>query len=292
MNSSSMSDKNPEFTLIIPAYNEAEGLPDVLKKIDPDIAVIVVDDGSTDDTAAVAEKNGVRVIRHSANIGYGRALKTGIKHADTPLVVITDADGTYPNDMIETLIEKFHQGNHDMVVGARTKANAAIPLIRRPAKWALNKLANFLTKTTIPDLNSGLRVMRKDVVEKYFNILPDGFSFTTTITIAMICGGYSVSYLPIEYFKRTGSSKIKPIQDTINFITLILRTIIYFHPLRVFVPISLLILLVSVVLILFQAISYRNISDLSILIFFSGLQIMAIGLIADLIGRKCEKDDD
>ena len=152
-------------------------------------------------------------------------------------VVITDSDGTYPNDRIPELAAMMT--DWDMVVGARTGDEVRVPLVRRPAKWALNMLANVLVETRIPDLNSGLRVFRREVVLRFLPILPNGFSFTTTITLAMLSEGYRVTFVPIDYYARQGRSKIRPVYDTLNFLQLIVRTVLYFNPLRVFLPLSL-----------------------------------------------------
>lgn len=221
-------------SIIIPVYNEQEGIAVVLKELrnldlGGQFEIIVVDDSSTDRTAEILKdfSNEVQVIRHEKNMGYGAAIKTGIRHAKSDLVVITDADGTYPNQEIRRLVEEMKE--HDMVVGARTGEGAQIPMIRKPAKWFITKLASYLTGRQIPDLNSGLRVMKKEIVEKYLHILPDEFSFTSTITLAMLTNGYSVKYVPIGYFKRKGKSKIKPIRDTLNFIQLIEQSCILTH---------------------------------------------------------------
>ncbi len=279
----------PKASIVIPAYNEAESIEqtiDQIKAIEGDFEVIVVDDGSTDGTADLIDDSEVVLIRHSANRGYGAALKSGIRRASSDTIVITDADGTYPIDRIMNLVDIYHQEKADMVVGARIGKEAAIPLIRRPAKWCINKLANYLTRTRIVDLNSGLRVMNRQVVNKYLKLLPDGFSFTTTITLAMLCNGHPVVYEPIVYYSRQGKSKIRPIQDTLNFIQLILRTVLYFDPLRIFVPLATPILLAGLGLVAYQAVVNQNITTAALLLFLSGVQVMAIGMLADLIVRR------
>ncbi len=226
-----------KFSMIIPTYNEEEC---IIKTVNHLIGmnwkefpeIIVVDDGSEEKVSNLKglDLEKVQIYRHEQSRGYGAALKTGISNARNECIVITDADGTYPNERIPELVEMYEKGNFDMVVGARVGKNVKIPLIRRPAKWLISKLANYLTEKKIPDLNSGLRVMKKEVVEKYSNILPDGFSFTSTITLAMLTNGYSVEYVPIDYFERKGKSKIRPIRDTLNFIQLIIRNVLYINP--------------------------------------------------------------
>jgi glycosyltransferase involved in cell wall biosynthesis len=283
--------KNSGFTIIIPAYNESLSIADTISEIrnlNETFEVIVVDDGSTDTTFEIAMKSGVKVLRHSTNRGYGASIKTGINNAKYDKVVITDADGTYPNKKIADLVEIFAIGAFDMVVGARINKHAKIPVIRKPAKWFLAKLANFLSGIEIPDLNSGLRVMKKTVVERYIRLLPDGFSFTSTITLAMLTNNYNVKYVPIDYFKRRGKSKIRPIHDTLNFIQLIIRMVLYFDPLRIFLPLSLPLIIIGFFLMLFQAIYYQNIGTISVIISLSGIQLLAIGMIADLIDKRTQ----
>lgn len=282
-------ENNNGFTIVIPAYNEAvsiETIIDDIKKLPGDYEIIIVDDGSTDGTFELIEKTGVRVLRHLQNKGYGASLKTGIKNAQYDTIVITDADATYPNERILELVKIFEDGDFDMVVGARVGKNVQIPLIRKPAKWFVNKLANYLTGIKIPDLNSGLRVMRKDVVEKFINILSDGFSFTATITLAMLTNNYNVKYIPINYFKREGKSKIRPIYDTLNFIQLVVRTVLFFDPLKIFVPISVFFMSISIILMFIRALAGGGLGVISVILFVLGVQLLAIGMLADLIDKR------
>lgn len=280
--------KEPPVTIVVPAYNEEHGIGPVLqelRRLDPTWEILVVDDGSADRTAAIAEQAGARVLRHPTNRGYGAALKHGIAHARAPIIVITDADGTYPNEWIPELVRRLNEA--DMVVGARTGAKVHIPILRRPAKWALNRLADYLSETRIPDLNSGLRAFRREEVRRFFPILPAGFSFTTTITLAYHVNDRTVLYLPIDYHKRSGRSKIRPLQDTLNFAALILRTILYFRPLKIFLPISAFLFLAAVAVFLYSWIWTPKIMDASVAIILIGsLQIAAIGLLADLIDKR------
>ena len=280
------------FTIIIPAYNEATSIINVIeevKKLTGHYEVIVVDDSSTDGTFELVKEAGVKVIRHTENSGYGASLKTGIKQSRYDTVVITDADCTYPNEKITEIVNAFKDGSHDMVVGSRTGKNVRIPLIRKPAKWILNKLANYLSGTKIPDLNSGFRVMKKEVVERFIKILPEGFSFTTTITLAMLTNGYSVKYMPIDYLKRKGKSKIKPIQDTLNFIQLIIRTVLYFNPLRVFIPLSISLIVFAFMVLILSWLFTGKVMDVSFgVILMTAVTVMTIGLLADLIDKRIQ----
>ncbi|MDP6847244.1 MAG: glycosyltransferase family 2 protein [Kiritimatiellia bacterium] len=283
-------------SVVIPAYNEGKALGPVieqLRSVLPNMQaeeweIIVVDDGSLDDTREVAEKHdSVTVLRHDVNRGYGAALKTGIRQAKYDLICITDADGTYPNERIPDLVGRASNGQFDMVVGARTGDNVNIPLIRRPAKWAIGRLANYVAATTIPDLNSGLRVFRRDTCLRFFGLLPDGFSFTTTITLAMLQSGYRLDFVPIDYHKRVGKSKIRPVRDVLNFTQLVLRIALYFAPLKIFLPFSGLLVLLAVAWALFTHIRMGKLADVSTLVIAStGLQIAVIGMLAELINRR------
>src|SRR5260370_360818 len=224
-------------TIVIPAHNEEHGIEDgigaVEKALDSsgwEYEIIVVDDGSSDATGERAEQFGVNVLRLESNRGYGSALKAGIARAKFDWVVIIDADGTYPGAEIPRMLERVPAS--DMVVGARIGRNVEDPRIRRPAKWILRKLAGYLAGQEIPDLNSGLRVIRKSLVDEFADILPSGYSFTTTITLALISRGYSVSYVPIDYYRRVAKSKINPF-DPFRCALVLLVSSMRFHPMRI-----------------------------------------------------------
>ena len=277
-------------SVVIPAFNEEMGVGPVVREILALLAdtgipgeVIVVDDGSKDNTAEAAAAAGARVVRHRSNRGYGSALKTGITFAKNPVIAITDADGTYPAHVLPVLLAELRQA--DMVVGARIGKKVNIPWVRRPAKWVLNKLANYVTGARIPDLNSGMRVFRRDIAMQYFPILPDQFSFTTTITLAMQCDKYAITYIPIDYHHRTGRSKIVP-WDAGSFAILILRTAMLFRPLRVFVPLVLLCLTYGILKMTVDMIRDPNISASALLAFVSALLILLIGMLGDAIATR------
>jgi glycosyltransferase involved in cell wall biosynthesis len=282
-------------SVVIPAFNEAQAIGVVLEQIksviseaDLEAEIIVVDDGSTDGTAnEVTQHQGVHVIQHTHNRGYGAALKTGIRHAAHDLIAITDADGTYPNERLPELIRLAMDGQYDMVVGARTGEKVHIPLLRRPVKWALSRLANHLARTPIPDLNSGMRVFRRDVAIEFRHFLPSTFSFTTTLTLALLTNDYSVHYVPISYHKRVGRSKINPIRDTISILGLIVRTVMYFAPLRVLLPISGILLMAALAVLIVSALFTDKIMDVTVIVItMTALQIAVVALVADLIEKR------
>jgi glycosyltransferase involved in cell wall biosynthesis len=285
-------------SIVVPAYNEEHGLGAVLTQLSAiqaqisaagqPVEIIVVDDGSADGTAEVAHQHkGITLIRHHVNRGYGAALKTGIRHAKGDWVCITDADGTYPNERIPELVERAITGDFDMVVGGRTGENVAIPLRRRPAKWVIGKLANFVAGEPIPDLNSGLRIFDRAAALRFFGILPDGFSFTTTITLGMLTNGYLIDYMPIDYHARVGSSKIRPIQDTLNFVQLVVRIALYFKPLKVFVPFSMALFLLALVWAAFSKVALGRLADVTTLVIaMTAIQVFMLGMLAELINQR------
>lgn len=279
-----------QVSIVIPAFDEEHGVGPVVSELRQVLAehgvtgeIIVVDDGSKDRTAQAAASAGARVLQHRSNRGYGAALKSGIAAANHDTVVITDADGTYPCRYIPEMLQQLETA--DMVVGARVGNNVKIPFVRRPAKWLLNRLANYITDTRIPDLNSGLRAFRRKVVMQYFAILPDQFSWTTTITMAMHCDKYAVVYIPIDYLARKGRSKIVP-WDAGSFAILILRTAMLFRPLRIFIPVVLFCLLYGVTKMSVDLMRDPNISASALLAFVSALIILLIGMLGDALATR------
>lgn len=284
-------------TVVIPAFNEERGIGPVLDGLSQELRyavrdlpheIIVVDDGSSDETAEVVRKSpSVRLIQHVENRGYGAALKTGIRHAQYDLVCITDADGTYPHEAIPGMVQRILRQEHDMVVAAREGARVATPWIRLPAKWAIGRLANLVVGQRIPDLNSGLRVFHRSTALQFFSLLPEGFSFTTTITLAMFTNGYLVDYVPIDYYARVGRSKIRPVRDTLNFIQLILSIALYFSPLKIFLPFSAFLMAIAIGWGVFTKLVTGMLADVSTLvIFMTAIQVAVVGLLAELINRR------
>jgi glycosyltransferase involved in cell wall biosynthesis len=277
-------------SVVIPAHNEEQSIQSVVTEVRELLAqnnicaeIIVVDDGSQDGTASAAQGGGARVLQHRSNRGYGAALKAGIVAATYDAIAIMDADGTYPARYLPQLLTELEHA--DMVVGARLGQDVHIPLVRRPAKWVLKHLANYVSNARIPDLNSGLRVFRRDIAMQYFPILPNYFSFTTTITLAMLCDNYAVSYVPIDYRKRQGRSKIVP-WDAGSFAILILRMAMLFRPLRVFLPLALVCVSYGVIKMSIDLTHDPNISASAILSLMSALLIVLIGMLGDAIATR------
>jgi len=288
--------KSCQVTVIIPAFDEEETIAEdinviveTMQKSDYQYEIIVVDDGSTDKTAQIIEaRKEVKLLQHSYNRGVGAARKTGILKAKGEIIVMTDGDGTYPNQDIPELMNYIK--DYDMVIGARVGKNVTWPLIRRPARWFIRKLASYLIATKIPDLNSGLRVFKKNLARKFFAILPDGHSWVSTITLVFLANGYTIKYVPIDYYKRKGKSTIHPMKDTYNFILLVVRTVMYFNPLRVFLPLTGIVLSIAIVRTVYDAIVLHRIKESDIMLFLTGLIIGMLGLLADLIVRLQKKD--
>lgn len=275
-------------SIVIPAFNE-EGavrhtIDDVRREMDATgvpYEIIVIDDGSEDRTLEIARESGVIVDANQVNTGYGASLKRGIKLAQHEYVAIIDADGTYPARYLPPMLKMCRA--QDMVVGDRGAAMKNVPWIRKPAKWVLNTFASFLAERRLNDLNSGLRVFRKSELVPFIPLLPQKFSFTTTITLCMSCNGKRMIYTPIEYGKRVGKSKIRPV-DFLNFIILVLRMTVLFNPLRVFIPLGLILMGLGATKFVYD-IWMDNLSETTIFAFLSALIIWSLGLIADMISR-------
>ncbi|HEX6315402.1 MAG TPA: glycosyltransferase family 2 protein [Gemmatimonadaceae bacterium] len=276
-------------SVVIPAYNEAAHVASQVEAVDRvmrtsgwEYEIIVVDDGSEDGTAEAAASAGLgRVVRRQHNRGYGAALKLGVRLASHNWILITDADGTYPVDAIPVLLAQADENT--MVVGARTGAVVRVPLARRPAKWFLNRLASYLAGRHLPDINSGLRLMRKALINRYEHLLPDGFSFTTTITLSAACNAHPLSYVAIDYHARLGESKIRP-RHAYDFTMLILRTIIFFNPLKVFLPLGAVLAIAAMAKLAYD-ITRDNLSETAVLGILAALIVWAVGLLADQNAR-------
>jgi len=281
-------------TIIIPAYNEEGSIIETLEELKKTVSaiktpyeIIVVNDGSSDRTAELlTDYEGVRLINHKMNRGYGASLKTGLKKAKYEDICITDADGTYPNNRIPDMYEHYTEEELDMLVGERTGKNVSYSFIRKIPKFFIIKLASYICDYKIVDINSGLRIFKKDVAMKFFHLYPNGFSFTTTITMSMLCGDYNISFTPIDYFARVGKSKIKPVKDTINFFKLLLKIALYFDPFKFFKPIIWLFVFISCYFLYRDVIVHKNLTQSSVVFPTVTLLFFSIALLADLIIRR------
>ena len=283
-------------SIVIPVYNEEEAIGgdlDLIKRTmdasGQPYEILVVNDGSTDRTVEIVSgRPWVKLLHHERNRGNGAARTTGMKAAQGDIIVMTDGDGTYPNQDMPKLLQELQ--SCDMVIGARTKEKGTLKLLRTPAKWFIRRLAAYLTETEIPDLNSGLRAFRKQVALRYLNILPNTHSWVSTITIAYLSDGYSVHYLPIDYYTRKGKSKFHPLRDTYNYVTLVVRTVTYFNPIKVFLPLSLALLAVGGAKAIYDIIAYRfHFAPSTLLVLLTAIQLTAVGLLADLLVRRARQ---
>lgn len=289
------STSQPDFSIVVPCYNEERAIAETVAQLRGSMPggtgfeIIVVNDGSTDRTAEILETvagddDSVRVATHARNRGYGAALKTGIRQARADLVVITDADGTYPNERIPELVDACT--DHDMVVGARVGADVQYSKLRAFPKIFLRLWVSWIAGQKVPDINSGMRVFRKNVAERFFGILPDTFSFTITITLAMLTTYRSVLFVPIDYRQRIGKSKIAPIRDTLRFMSLILRTGTYFAPVRAFAPVFASLLFLALASLGYDLFVIQNLTDKTILLFLFSMNIGMFALLADMIDKR------
>ena len=282
-----------DVTIIVPAFNEEQAIGGVLDDLvavmeasKASYELIVVDDGCTDNTRSICEaRPQVEVIAHARNRGNGAARTTGVKAAKGRYVVMIDADATYPTDVIPQMVRDLE--HCDMVIGARKREMGTMKVLRSAAKEFIRWLASYMTQTHIPDLNSGLRAMKRDLVMQFLPILPTTHSWVSTITMAFLSSGYSVEWLPIEYYKRIGRSTFHPIGDTYNYLSLVVRTIMYFNPLRIFLPVTLGLLAVGIVKMIYDIFTYNfHFAPSTVMLMLTVVQLGGLGLLADLIVRK------
>jgi glycosyltransferase involved in cell wall biosynthesis len=285
--------EKPVLSIIVPVYNERGAVGAVLDSIrDAGVStpyeIVAVDDGSTDGSAEILKEltaaGRIRLARHERNVGYGAALKTGINAARGALVMIIDGDGSYPVKHFDEFVE--HSRNHDMVVGARVTAVLQEPKIRTLVKRFIIRMLKVLADLDVPDLNSGLRLMQREQVTRYFHLLPDGISFTSTITLILLSENRPVKFVPIDYFARTGASKFKPLRDTLGILLLILRTFLYFNPLKVFVPAAAALALLALIIGAGSALAGKFMDVTTVVVFLTAVQVFVLGLVADLIAKR------
>jgi len=285
----------PDFSVIVPCFNERGAIAGTVDYVFRSIGseqhfeLVVVDDGSRDGSGEILDELSARypdliVVKHEFNRGYGAALKTGIASSKSEFVVITDADGTYPNERIPELVALMRSA--DMVVGARIGQDVKYSKLRSIPKAFLRAYASWIAGQNIPDMNSGLRVMRRSVVTRFLNILPDSFSFTTTITLAMLTNYYRVRYEPVSYKPRIGKSKIRPIRDTIRFLQLIIRTGMYFAPLRVFLPVGLALAVLTIVSLANDVFVLKDLTEKSLILALFSMNTIMFALLADMIDKR------
>jgi len=281
-----------KISIIIPAYNEEKTIKEVLIELgnylqnkDFQTDIIVVDDGSTDHTKEILKDiNNIKLINHPYNKGYGASLKTGIQEAQGQYIVIIDGDGTYPIDAISELVKYAEE--YDMVSGVRQGKNHDTRWLytQRIGKFILKKIAGYVTKTKIPDINCGLRIFKKETIKKFWNLYPQGFSFTTTSLVAFLSNGHQVKFIPINYHQRKGKSTLKPLKSFTTFVNLILKISLFFKPIKVFLPLSLFLFLLAIFVAIYSLVWQGIFYDTTvILISATALQTFFFGLLAEII---------
>jgi len=281
-----------DVSVVLPIYNEKGHLRAEIDRIREALTasrysfeIIVVDDGSNDGSETeLASIPGITLITHRRNQGSGAARRTGTTAARGRVVVWTDVDMTYPNNLIPELVDAMD--GYDHIVGWRQTEEGTHKLLRTPAKWIIRKLASYLSETDIKDLNSGLRAFRRDVAMQYVHELPKGFSCVTTLTMSFLGNGYSIAFFPIEYFPRAGRSKFHWLRDTRRYILQVIRMTLSYNPLKVFLPIGLLLLAAGFIKLGYDW-SNRDfrLAANTLLVFFAALQVITVGLLADLVVR-------
>lgn len=270
-------------TAIIPAYNEEAGLAQLLPRliaIEALDEIIVVDDASADGTQQVLEGFDVKVIRHATNKGYGASLKTGFRKATGDIIVTLDGDGQHSPSDINRLLSELDEDT-DMVVGDRGRSGGS-PRHRAPGKRLLALLANFLVEQKIPDINSGLRAVWRERIMEFMHIYPNGFSLSTTCTLAFFKAGYNIKYIPIKAVPRVGgTSTVGYFRDGIRTILLMLRCIMLFNPLKVFAPVSIVMLAMGTIYLVIEIIRTDNVPDGAVLSILAGIITLLFGLLGD-----------
>lgn len=284
-----------QLTVLLPTYNEEAAIVPVLEEIVGVLSgenltyeILVVDDASTDATVERIEAFAretwecpIRVIRRPINGGAGAARKTGVKAAHGDIVLMLDADGTYPAESIPELLRWFPA--YDQVNGARTSEQGTLPWLRKPAKWFIRMLACYLTGVHIPDLNTGLKAFKREAMLPWLWVVPDGFSCVTTMTLAFLTNGRPVKYVPTPYRKRIGKSKFHPIKDTLAYLSTVIRIVLYFRPLKVFLPLAGFIMAAGV---LKSVLSFRwtgSMQESDVVLLTAGFMTCMFGLLAEVI---------
>lgn len=280
--------------VIIPARDEERAVGDVVREVVETLSahadfrpyqVLVVDDGSSDQTAAVAREAGATVLPMGVGSGYGAAVKRALRETQAEFCCLLDADGSYPASALPSLLAALAAGA-EQAIGARVTPGAQVPRLRRPAKWVITKLAAALVGKPIPDLNSGMRAFRRSRVAPIVPLLPDGFSLTTTLTVASLLGGWSVAWVPIPYHRRLGRSKFKAVRDTSRLLLSLARSIVYFDPLRLFLPLTVGLGTCAVAFGVWDVFWEKNLTDKTVLTTLSALEVFMLGLLADLLVKR------
>ena len=285
--------KQPSVSIVLPALNEAQSLAKLLpelKKSFPDHEILVINDGSTDNTISVCQENGVKVLSYPYPQGNGAAIKHGCRHARGDIIVFMDADGQHSVDDIPQLLAKLEEG-YDMVVGARC-AETHSSILKRFGNTFFNRFSSLMAGHNIMDLTSGFRAVKKDIFRKFLYLMPNGFSYPTTSTMAFFRSGHPVAYIPISARQRTQgtSSNINVLKDGIRFLVIILKIGALFSPMRLFLPISLMFFLMGTGYYAYTYFSFSRFTNMSALLYISSLMVFLIGILSEQVASLHYKD--
>lgn len=280
-------EKRPRVSVVIPCYNEVENIEDVLNRIKGIVdakatEILVVDDGSTDGTSEILDKAGVRVVRHPYNKGNGASVKSGIRNALGEVIVLMDGDGQHRPEDIPRLLEELE--GYDMVVAERNKESID-QAGRQGYRKIVNLFASYITGMRIPDLLSGFRAIRRDLAMKFVYLLPNSFSYPSTLTLSLIKAGYSVKFVSLRFEARKGSSKISPFRDGMKFFMIIIKVATLFDPMKIFLPASAVSFIAGLLNYIRTYISYGKFTNMSMLLILMGFLIFLMGLIAEQISQ-------
>ncbi len=287
--------RRTQLTVLLPAFNEELAIERVLQEVvnalsesEIDYEILVVDDASTDRTVELAEsfakncwKSTIRVVRCPENRGAGAARKVGIRAACGDVVVMLDADGSYDAGAIPKLLSYFP--TYDQVNGARTSEQGTLPWLRKPAKWFIRNLACYLTGCRIPDLNTGLKAFKREAMLPWLWVVPNGFSCVTTMTLAFLTNGYAVKYVPVDYRPRIGQSKFHPIKDTWAYLATVVRIVLYFRPLKVFLPLAAAMLALAIGKTWWSLSATGTMQESDIVLFVAGFLACMSGMLAEVV---------
>ena len=281
--------KNKKLSFIIPTYNEEKSIGKIVKKllkvlpkISDDYEILVINDGSSDNTKKAAKEAGATDFSHPYNIGNGAAVKTGLRKAKGDIFVMMDGDGQHNPEDIPRLLK--HIKEYDMVVGARG-TSSEVKIHRSLANKAYNSLASYVTSFKVQDLTSGFRAIRSKIAKKYLHLLPNTFSYPSTITLATIMTGHSVKYVDIKTFYRSGKSKIKLMKDGMRFFLIITKIATLFSPLRIFMPISIAFFLFGTANYVYTYLMFKTFTNMSMLMYSTSIIIFMMGLVAEQIAQ-------